>query len=87
MNVNYRIQLLEEAGDLIAEAIGKIDEALEGTSHHSHALGYIIPHLNTWIGNGNRYDTDVYKYIEYLKGDGDEEYEEDEDDENEFRFT
>ena len=72
MNVNYRIQLLEQAGDLIAEAISKIEEALDGTSEEAHARAYIIPHLSTWIGNGNRYDVDVYKYIEHLERSEDE---------------
>ena len=80
MNVNYRIQLLEQAGDLIAEAISKIEEALDGTSEEAHARAYIIPHLSTWIGNGNSYNVDVYKYAESLRRGGieGEEYEDEE---------
>ena len=85
MELSDRIDLLNEAGDLIAQAIGNIEEALKGTSEEAHARAYIIPHLSTWIGNGNRYDVDVYKYIEHLERSEDERGDYDED-ENEFEF-
>ena len=64
--MNERVRLLEEAGDLISTAIENIEIALKGTDNYNHAKSYIIPHLNTWIGNGNPHDTSVYNYIEQL---------------------
>jgi len=70
-----RIQKLEEAADLIGNAIDLISDALQGTSEESHAAAYIIPHLENWIGNGNPYDKDIFQYIESLQEE--EEFEED----------
>jgi hypothetical protein len=62
-----RIELLENAEQLIAEAIANIEEALYGTDNENLANAYIIPHLNTWIGNGNPYDKSIDKYIDDLR--------------------
>lgn len=67
MDINERIEMLEEAAEDIAQAIEKIEYALSGTSQENHADAYIIPHLKTWIGNGNPYDKDIYEYIESLR--------------------
>jgi hypothetical protein len=65
---NYeRIEKLEEAESLINEAIDLIVESLSGTKHYDHANSYIIPHLKTWIGLGNPYDTSIGDYIEMLE--------------------
>ncbi len=77
METPERVRLLEEASDLIATAVGLIEEALEGTSQQAHANLYIIPHLNTWIGNGNPYDRGIGKYIECLWEEG--EYEDEDE--------
>jgi hypothetical protein len=74
METPDRVQMLEEASDLIATAIELIKEALKGTSEQSHANTYIIPHLNTWIGNGNPYDKSIDKYIESLWEENENEY-------------
>jgi len=77
METPERVRMLEEASDLIATAIGLIEEALEGTSQQAHANSYIIPHLNTWIGNGNPYDKSIDKYIQSLWEEG--EYEDEDE--------
>jgi len=79
MDNGERIQLLNEAGDLISQAIENIKQALRGTPEYNHASAYIIPHLQTWIGNGNPYDKSVYSYIDNLENQDDEEYEEEEE--------
>ncbi len=73
METPERVRLLEEATELIGTAIGLIEEALAGTSQEAYANSYIIPHLNTWIGNGNRYDKSIDKYIEDLWNEEEEE--------------
>lgn len=67
MENTERIELLNEAERLIAEAIGNITTALKGTSQETEANAYIIGHLNSWIGNGNPYDKSIDKYIAGLK--------------------
>ena len=65
---NYeRIEKLEEAESLISEAIDLIVESLRGTKNYNHENSYIIPHLKTWIGMGNPYDTSIGDYIEMLE--------------------
>lgn len=67
MEIDEREQLLQEAGQYIAQAVELIREALSDTSQEGHAQAYIIPHLQTWIGEGNPYDTSVYDYIDNLR--------------------
>lgn len=67
MEVTERIELLEEAENMIFEAIANIETALHKTSEFNHANSYLIPHLKTWVGNGNPYDTSIRDYIEKLE--------------------
>ena len=62
-----RVQLVQEAEDLIREAIGKIHEAVADTPEEGMTEAYTIGHLNTWIGNGNPYDHHTQKIIEGLE--------------------
>lgn len=66
-NKSERIQFLMEADEMIHDAIEKIREGLEGTPFYAHAQSYIIPHLLTWVGEGNPYDHSIDKYIEDLR--------------------
>lgn len=66
MKISERIESLEQAEALIEEAIYLIENAVSGTSEEAHARSYIIPHLKTWIGQGNPYDTSIPDYIENL---------------------
>ena len=56
MELQERLMLIGEAEIKIAEAIDSIKEAVRGTGEQVPAEAYIIPSLNTWIGNGNQYD-------------------------------
>lgn len=67
MELYERVELLEQAENLISQAIENLEIALKGTSEFNHASSYIIPNLKTWIGNGNPYDTTVRDYIENLE--------------------
>lgn len=67
MEETERFELLEEAEDLISQAIENIEIALRGTRQFNHANSYLIPHLKTWVGNGNPYDTSIRDYIENLE--------------------
>jgi hypothetical protein len=67
MEVTERFELLEEAEGLIFQAIENIQTALKGTAEFTHASFYIIPHLKTWVSNGNPYDTSIRDYIENLE--------------------
>jgi hypothetical protein len=67
MEASERFELLEEAEGLIFQAIENIETALRGTGQFNHANSYLIPHLKTWVGNGNPYDTSIRDYIESLE--------------------
>lgn len=67
MELIERVELLEEAESLILQAIENIKIALKGTGEFEHANSYIIPHLKTWIGDGNPYDTSIRNYIENIQ--------------------
>jgi hypothetical protein len=67
MEVAKRFELLEEAEELISQAINNIQIALKGTGEFDHANSYIIPHLKNWVGDGNPYDTSIRNYIENLE--------------------
>ena len=62
-----RIEQLEHAQDMISQAIYLIEDALYGTTHEAHAKAYIVPHLRTWIGEGNPHDTSIPDYIDMLR--------------------
>ena len=71
-----RVQLLEQAGDKIQEAVALIEEAVKDTSEESSADAYIIAHLNNWANGDNPYDQSIPKLIKAIE---DEEVSEDED--------
>lgn len=72
MKTENRIQLLEDAQDLMIEAVKMIEDALQGTEHEAHADAYIISHLNNWI-NSHGYDMGVEQYIEEIAKDEENE--------------
>lgn len=65
--INRRQSLLDKATEKIEDAITLIKDAMHGTSYEQHAKSYIIPHLMTWIGEGNPYDYGTTKYRELLE--------------------
>ena len=73
-----RIAELSEAMDMIADACGLIENALQGSEHEAHANAYILPQLRTWIDSGNRFDTGCRQYIEQLQNNN--EFEDDDED-------
>ena len=54
MDYQERIGMLEDAGELIVEAIYAIRHAVAGTSIEARAQSYIIPHLESWIEGSNQ---------------------------------
>jgi len=70
-----RIRLLEEASDLINEAIRLIREAVEDTELEDECEYYIIGHLEDWA-NSTRESTSIPKLIRRIERGG---LEEDED--------
>jgi len=62
-----RITELSEAMDMIADACGLIENALEGSEHEAHAQAYILPQLRTWIDSNNGIDWGCRQYIEQLQ--------------------
>ena len=74
-----RITELSEAMDMIADACGLIEDALEGSEHEAHAQAYILPQLRTWIDSGNGFDWGCRQYIEELLNNNQTEYKDDED--------
>lgn len=66
MDIHERDFMIDEAEMKIAEAIDLITEAVKGTSEEATCGAYIIPHLQTWIGNGNPYDHHTGKIKEGL---------------------
>jgi len=76
-----RITELSVAMDMIADACGLIEDALEGSEHQAHANAYILPQLRTWIDSGNRFDWGCRQYIEELQNNNEiEDDDEDNDD-------
>ena len=62
-----RIHSLEDAMQLIGEAIELIQDAVDGTDHESSAEAYIISHLQNWMdGRHNPYDESCAKLIEEI---------------------
>lgn len=76
MDLEDRKVQLEEAKQHIEEGIELIRDAVRGTREESHANAYIIPHLMTWIGEGNPHDTSIPDYIDALEEEFGEESEE-----------
>lgn len=68
MTFNQRKELLEEAYELIAAAVGNITMAVRDTDLEDHAHSYIIPHLENWLGDegSNPYDMGIMDYIQTL---------------------
>jgi hypothetical protein len=55
MNTQDRINNLQEAQDLIREAIDLIESALRGTDSENHADAYLIPQLKMAISDDHGY--------------------------------
>jgi hypothetical protein len=68
MTFNQRKELLEEAYQLIADAVGNITMAVRDTDLEDHAHSYIIPHLENWLGGEdcNPYDMGIMDYVQAL---------------------
>lgn len=82
MTIDDRMELLQEAQELINVAIANIEQALEGTNYEDYAGAYIIGHLNNWVDAGG-YDMGVQQYMDglldgdiYAKGEGRDEEDE-----------
>jgi|SaaInlLV_10m_DNA_2_1039722.scaffolds.fasta_scaffold00468_26 hypothetical protein len=74
MKTQERKDLLNEASELINDAIGKIEEAVHDTGCESSADAYIIGHLSNWANGNNPHDETIPVLIEAM-----DDYCEDED--------
>ena len=59
MNLDERIELLEQAQEKINEAVDLITEAVRDTGSEASADAYIIGHLSYWANGNNPYDHDT----------------------------
>jgi len=68
MSFEQRKELLEEAFELLTDAIGNITMAVKDTDQEKQAHGYLIPHLEDWLGDegSNPYDMGIMDYIKAL---------------------
>jgi hypothetical protein len=72
-----REQLLDEASNLICEAVQKIRDAIGDTKFSDECESYIIAHLEGWALGTNPYDyTSIPKLIERLNNEDDEDEDE-----------
>jgi len=66
MEKNERIIALEEAQDLINQAIDLIHEAVADTDEARSADAYILAHLDNWANGNNQYDQHIPNIIESI---------------------
>ena len=75
MDYQERIGMLEDAGELVMEAIYAIRDAVAGTSIEARAQAYIIPHLESWIEGSQQITVAsmIAHFEEELGDDGDDD--------------
>jgi len=79
ISVRSRIDQLEQAQDLIYQAIELIAMAVQDTGTERQAQAYTIAHLDNWASGGNPYDLSIPAIIAYLEKERYEDQEEYED--------
>ena len=79
MDLQERLDYLQEAESHLEQAINAIREALIDTVHDRHAEAYIIGHLQDWISSPRGMNMGVAEYAEALQNP-----EEDEDPEEDY---
>ena len=72
MNNQERLEIIEEAMDMIMEAQNLVDAAVDDTNIKSNYTAYGKYGFNQLLGNGNPYDSSLYSLIKEFDDDGDE---------------
>lgn len=68
MNNEYRIELLEEAQEMLRQVIYNVQSAVQKTEHFTYYEIYLIRHLRNMIdGESNPYDANLERLIEILQ--------------------
>lgn len=68
MNNEYRIELLEEAQEMLRQVILIVQSAVQETEHFTYYEIYLIRHLRNMIdGQDNPYDANLERLIEILQ--------------------
>ena len=73
MTKQERIDLINNALDLIEQAQGMVDEAVDGTRIESNYTSYARYGFDTLLGNGNRYDASLYTLLDEIEEEDDEQ--------------
>ena len=73
MTTEERIQMIEEAMDLITQAQELVDDAVSGTSQESHYDAYGKYGFSQLLKNGNPYDNGLQDLIDAFLEEGEEE--------------
>jgi len=74
ISIQDRIDMLEEAQDLINQAIDQIQQAVKGTSVDRIVQAYTISHLDNWANGGNPHDMTIPVIIDSLSEDEDDNF-------------
>lgn len=68
MNNEYRIELLEEAQEMLRQVILIVQSAVQETEHFTYYEAYLIRNLRNMIdGESNPYDANLERLIEMLQ--------------------
>lgn len=67
MTVQERVEMIEEAKELIAEAQQKVDDALNDTNLEAHYFAYGRYGFDQLLNNGNPYDSGLNDLINELQ--------------------
>jgi len=78
MENSERIELLNQALELIIDAQSMVEQAISGTGQETHFEAYGKYGFSQLLGNGNRYDSSINTLIEGLQEDENEDENEDE---------
>lgn len=70
MENTERIELIEQAQELIEEAKALVDAAVEGTPEENHYNAYGCYGFKMLSGSGNPYDSSLYSLIETFGKEG-----------------
>ena len=66
MQEQERVELINQAIELVEVAQAMVDEAVSNTTNENHYNSYGRYGFDQLLGNGNPYDESLYKLIEYM---------------------
>jgi len=68
-----RVQMIQEAQELIEQAMQMVDDAVNGTAIEANYEAYGKYGFNQLLGNGNPYDSSLNTLIEEFENEEDDE--------------